>query len=229
MSLADYPLAAFDIESTGPDPLTDRIVTATILEIHPTRGVEVHEWLLDPGIEISEGATKVHGISTEHARDHGRDYSGGLLEIAGELDRLWAAGYLVAVMNAPFDLTMIDRESQRVFGMPGRRVGSLIDPLVVDKHLDRYRKGGRTLTDLAKHYGVEQGEAHTSAGDCYTVARIAYKLVRSPKLAEVDDAETLQQLQRSWRAEQQDSLRAFWQGRGDERWRTVSSDWPVIA
>lgn len=35
--------------------------------------------------------------------------------------------------------------------------------------------------------------------------------------------------QRSWRAEQQDSLRAYWQGRGDEQWRTVSSDWPVIA
>lgn len=22
---------------------------------------------------------------------------------------------------------------------------------------------------------------------------------------------------------------AYWQGRGDERWRTVSSEWPVIA
>lgn len=223
------PLAAFDTETTGPDPLTARIVTASILTIEPDNRTITAEWLLDPGIEIPEGAANVHGITTEHAREHGRDYQGGLLEIAGALDRLWAAGYLVAIMNAPFDLTIIDRESQRLLGMPGRRVGPVIDPLVVDKHLDRYRRGGRTLTDLAKHYGVDQGDAHQSTGDCYTVARIAYKLVRSPKLAEVDDAETLQQLQRSWRAEQQDSLRAFWQGRGDERWRTVSSDWPVIS
>lgn len=231
-NLATYPLAAFDLETTGPDPLTARIVTASIVEIVTSdAGVQTaeHEWLLDPGIEIPEGASNVHGITTEHARAHGRDYQGGLLEIAGALDRLWGDGYLVAIMNAPFDLTIIDRESQRLLGMPGRRVGPVIDPLVVDKHLDRYRRGGRTLTDLAKHYGVEQGDAHQSTGDCYTVARIAYKLVRSPKLAEVDDAETLQQLQRSWRAEQQDSLRAFWQGRGDERWRTVSSDWPVIS
>lgn len=228
-NLAAYPLAAFDLETTGPDPLTARIVTASILTIEPDNRTITAEWLLDPGIEIPEGASNVHGITTEHARAHGTDYQGGLLEIAGALDRLWAAGYLVAIMNAPFDLTIIDRESQRLLGMPGRRVGPVIDPLVVDKHLDRYRRGGRTLTDLAKHYGVDQGDAHQSTGDCYTVARIAYKLVRSPKLAEVDDAETLQQLQRSWRAEQQDSLRAFWQGRGDERWRTVSSDWPVIS
>lgn len=227
MNLADMPLAAFDIESTGPDPTVDRIVTASIVKIVGSE-TSTHEWLLDPGIDISEGATKVHGISTEHAREHGTSYHRGLLDIVTALDRLWGDGYLVCVMNAPFDMTMIDRESRRVFKIPARQPGPLFDPLVVDKRADRYRKGGRTLTDLAKHYGVEQAGAHESTGDCLTVARIAWRMLRTIEpLSRIESTEQLMTLQAQWRAEQQDSLRAFWQGRGDERWREVNGDWPV--
>ena len=229
MTLADMPLAAFDIESSGIDVREDFIVTASLVLI-TADGPKAHEWLLSPpdGREIPQSAIDVHGVTNDHACANGMDYATGYQEIRQALTGAWTTGYLVAVMNAAFDCSILHYEGLRL-GYGALEHGPIIDPLPIDKHLDRYRRGGRTLTDLAKHYGVEQGDAHQSTGDCYTVARIAYKLVRSPKLAEVDDAETLQQLQRSWRAEQQDSLRAFWQGRGDERWRTVSSDWPVIS
>ena len=227
MSLSDYPLAAFDIESTSVDVTTARIVTASLILINGKK-VTTREWLLNPEIEIPQSAIDIHGVTNERAQTEGQDYASGYADILDALDQTWAEGRIVAGMNLAYDMSVLHHEGKRL-GRGDYYPGALFDALIVDKHIDRYRKGGRTLTDLAKHYDVEQGEAHTSAGDCYTVARIAYRLVRSPKLAEVDDAETLQQLQRSWRAEQQDSLRAFWQGRGDERWRTVSSDWPVIA
>ena len=56
--ITDMPLAAFDLETTGVDVTRDRIVTATIITID---GSQVHtdEWLLDPGIDIPDGAAKI--------------------------------------------------------------------------------------------------------------------------------------------------------------------------
>ena len=229
MKPTDMPLAAFDLETTGPDPLTCRIVTASIVRIGADRSTLADEWLLDPGIEIPEGAAKVHGITTEHAREHGIDYATGIEQILDAVGQLWDDGHLVVVMNAPFDVTILDREGKRVLGRSDYCPGALFDPLVVDKRADRYRKGGRTLTDLARVYKVRQDNAHQSTGDCLTTARVAWRMLRVLEpLSRIETTDQLMQLQQQWRAEQQDSLRAFWQGRGDERWRTVSSDWPLI-
>ena len=41
-----------------------------------------------------------------------------------------------------------------------------IDPLVLDRALDRYRKGKKTLTDMAPVYGVDASpDAHTAEVD----------------------------------------------------------------
>lgn len=221
----DMPLTAFDTETTGPIPTECRMVTASIVMIEGA-STGTSEWLVDPGIEIPEGATKVHGISTEHAREHGGDYAAGIAAVRAALEKEWAAGRLIVVMNAPFDYTLLDRESRRL-GMAPFVPGPTFDPLVVDKHLYPYRKGSRTLTALCEAYSVQQTDAHQSTGDCLAAARVAYKQLRHPDMRSVDDVTVLQQLQTAWRAAAQDSLRAFWQGRGDERWRDVNSDWPI--
>ncbi|UVG35042.1 DnaQ-like DNA polymerase III subunit [Gordonia phage ViaConlectus] len=225
MSLTDMPLAAFDTETTGPDPRDAYVVTASIVTIAGAT-TAVDEWLLDPGVEIPDGAAAIHGITTERARAEGTDYRTGIDEISDTLRDLWVRGYLVVVMNAPYDYTIMTRECRRL-DIPDFTVGPTVDPLVIDKALNRYRKGGRTLTDLARVYEILQGEAHQSSGDCLTAARIAYRQLRAPALASIETPDELMALQRSWRAQQQDSLRAFWQGRGDERWQDVNSDWPV--
>ncbi|QGJ95860.1 DnaQ-like DNA polymerase III subunit [Gordonia phage EMoore] len=225
MTLTDMPLAAFDLETTSPDPFTARIVTASIIRIHNDTVLR-SEWLLDPGIEIPDGAAEIHGVTTERARAEGTDYRTGVDEIVTDLAALWEDGHLLAIMNAPYDLTLLLTECDRL-ETATPTIGPVIDPLVVDKHLDRYRKGGRTLTDLAQAYRVEQDDAHQSTGDCLTTARIAYRMLRHGEIAQLDDPATLMRLQASWRGQQQDSLRAFWQGRGDPRWQEVNSDWPV--
>jgi hypothetical protein len=64
-------LCAFDTESTGVDTSTDRIVSACVAFVGGGEPAEFHEFLIDPGIEIPDSATKIHGITTEHAREHG--------------------------------------------------------------------------------------------------------------------------------------------------------------
>ncbi len=92
-----------------------------------------------------------------------------MYEIAEALAEQASAGRPLVVMNAPFDLTLLDRELRRHRASSlGRWVERtslhVLDPRVLDNHLDRYRKGRRTLTDLCAHYGVELADAHGRGG-----------------------------------------------------------------
>lgn len=183
MSWHRSPLLAFDLETTGPEPDTARVVTATAIRINPASGSkQVREWLVDPGVEIPAEASAIHGISTEHAREHGQQAATAIPEIARCLIRDgWQAEAPVIAYNAAYDLTVLDRELAR-HGFPSLagEVHHVVDPLVIDREMDRYRKGKRTLTACARHYGVHIGEdeAHSSQADALAAARIAWCLAQ---------------------------------------------------
>ena len=67
----DGPLATLDTETTGVDVENDRIVTAVLDVYDPHGRTASMPLMLDPGIEIPEAATAVHGITTEQARADG--------------------------------------------------------------------------------------------------------------------------------------------------------------
>lgn len=224
--IADMPLAAFDLETTGTDVTHDRIVTATIITIDGAK-VNADEWLLNPGIDIPEGAAKIHGITTQKARAEGQDYSDGYRQIRDRLETVWTQGHAVVIMNAAFDLSMLHWEGLRL-GHPELVVGAVVDPYVIDKQIDRFRRGKRTLTALCEHYGVDQGAAHDATGDCLSAARVAWKQLRLPDMASFDDVESLMRAQAQWRAEQQQSLHEYFLRQGNrEAAATVDGEWPV--
>ncbi len=68
------PFLAFDTETTGVDVENDRVVTACLIKIVPGQLAETRNWLIDPGVEIPEAATAVHGVDTEKARNDGEDF-----------------------------------------------------------------------------------------------------------------------------------------------------------
>ena len=70
---------------------------------------------------------------------------------------LFATGIPVVVYNAPYDLSLLDRECRRNGLEPIDAPGPVIDPLVIDKAVDSYRKGKRTLEVAAAHYRVDTG------------------------------------------------------------------------
>lgn len=219
------PLAALDLETSGVSVTSDRIVTASIVVID---GAAVHtdEWLLDPGIEIPDGAAKIHGITTERARTEGQDYTEGYAAIRGRLETIWAQGRLIAGMNLAFDLSILHHEGVRL-GYPPLQVGAVFDVYVVDRAIDQFRRGKRTLAALCGHYGVKQTDAHQSTGDALAAARLAYVLRKRPELADYDVA-ALMAAQAAWHRDRQDSYRQWLLGRGEtERAETVSSEWPL--
>ncbi len=210
MSWALGPLASFDLETSGTDVESDRIVTATVVRINPGEQPIVRNWLINPGVEIPQAAIDVHGVTNERARAEGVGPAEALEEIAEALARVWRDGIPVIAYNACFDLTLLDRELRRYYPEPvGVYPGSIIDPLVLDKQVVRYRKGSRKLVDACKHYQVPIGEAHTSDADALAAARVAWRIAqRYPDVGGMPLAE-LQQAQTAWYAAQQISFKQY--------------------
>lgn len=212
MSWIDGTLTTFDTESTGVDVERDRIVTAFIGRIV---GSEVSrcQWLADPGVEIPEGATAVHGITTEKARAEGQPAGIVVADVVAKLAADLSAGIPVVTMNGVYDLTLLDREARRhkipTLGEQLGTVAPIIDVRVLDKQFDRYRKGGRKLEDLCRHYQVRHDGAHDAAEDALAAGRILWRMVRQyPRLAELP-LDELHSLQVEWAAEQTASFASY--------------------
>ncbi|MZD08230.1 3'-5' exonuclease [Streptomyces sp. SID5785] len=226
------PLAAFDTETTGVDVETDRIVSAAVVvQDAPGTRPRVTRWLVNPGVPVPPGATEVHGLTDDHLRRNGRWPAPVMEEMGRELAEQAAAGRPLVVMNAPFDLTLLDRELHR------HRASSLaryldtaplcvLDPRVLDKHLDRYRKGRRTLTDLCAHYEVELAEAHDAAADAQAALDVVRAVGRrfATRLERLSPAE-LHTLQAVWHAAQARGLQAWFARSGTPE--TVDPAWPL--
>ncbi|MEU1202467.1 3'-5' exonuclease [Streptomyces sp. NPDC005813] len=226
------PLAAFDTETTGVDVETDRIVSAAVVvQDAPGSRPRVSRWLVNPGVPVPPGATEVHGLTDEHLQHNGRWPSPVMEEIARELGEHAAAGRPLVVMNAPFDLTLLDRELRRHRASSldrwfGSKPLTVLDPRVLDKHLDRYRKGRRTLTDLCAHYGVALEGAHDAAADAQAALDVVRAVGRrfAARLERLSPAE-LHTLQAVWHAAQARGLQAWFARSGSEE--AVDPAWPL--
>lgn len=181
MSWHESRMLLGDAETTGIDPHRDRIVTFCLIEGGRGQKPVTRNWLIDPIIEISEGAAKVHGISTQHARTHGRPAATAIREIAEHVLSATGSGVPFVGYNCSFDLTMLWAESKR--HCPDLSdalavVAPVVDPFVLDKWADRYRKGSRKLIDTARHYGIalSEEEAHGAEADAIAAGRVGWAI-----------------------------------------------------
>jgi DNA polymerase III epsilon subunit-like protein/8-oxo-dGTP pyrophosphatase MutT (NUDIX family) len=221
-------LGVFDLETTGVDVDTARIVSACIAVLTASGDVIARwDWLADPGIDIPEGASAVHGITTQRAQDEGRASVEVVAEIAQTLRVLFGTGIPLVVYNAPYDLTLLDRECRRHGLVPLEQPGPVIDPLVLDKAVDRYRKGKRTLEVTAELYGVDLDGAHDAGADAIAAGRVAQALGRAyPEELDVPVAD-LHGRQEVWYAEQAASFADYIRSvKGDAAY-LADGAWPV--
>ena len=212
----------FDLETTGIDPDTARIVSAAVVDFDDGQRVDGVQWRIDPGITISEEASRVHGV-WEHQREGRQDHDTALCEIIDELHDAWEAGYTVVVFNAPFDLTLLAKRALDA-GTHFEVKGRVMDPLVVDRYLDKYRKGRRTLSAQAEHYGVELTKAHDASADAEAAVGIA--LAQAERWEQELADETLMARQAAWAEENMEGLRAWLRKQGKST-RDMRPGWPV--
>ena len=217
-------LTVFDLETTGLDVKTSRIVTATVATLNAKGEVtELMEWLVNPGIEIPDAASNVHGVTTEIAQRDGMDPRTAVAEII-ELLGIRNKEMPLVAFNAPYDFSILKWEAER-HSLTPLEPNPVIDPLVLDKQVDRYRKGKRNLGVMSEHYGVSLDDAHNSTADAVAAGKIAQQLAR--KFAELDVSATdLHEQQKLWSDQQSESFAEYLRKQNRPEYR-AELGWPI--
>jgi DNA polymerase-3 subunit epsilon len=223
--------AGWDTETTGLDIEADRIVTAAVVFTGGGQPDKTFTWLISPGIPSHPKAIETHGITDERAATEGQDPKTALDDLAGKLAAALDWGMPTVGFNVPFDWSILDRDLARN-GLPSmaerlaRPLVGLVDGLVIDKTLDRYRKGSRKLDAVAAHYGVELVNAHTADADAWAALRVADRLMDVfPQIAAMQPAELFaaqQRWRRDWAVDFQAHLRK------SDASAVVEGAWPLI-
>jgi DNA polymerase-3 subunit epsilon len=220
-------LAVFDTETTGLDTRHARIVTCFLGIIGPNGEVqESHSWLANPGVDIPEQAAAVHGVTTEMAREQGRSAPDVVREIGDTVGGYLASGLPVVAYNAVYDFSILHHEMVRYDIAPLSDPRPIIDPLVIDRAVDTYRKGKRTLGMAAAHYLVALDDSHRADADAIAAGRVAQAILRQHEETLTGDAQWLHDQQIEWARAWAENYQKFRRGSGDPSF-VASGAWPV--
>lgn len=102
------PIVFFDIESTGLNILTDRIVEISILKVYPDQHEEVTTYRVNPTIPISEEAQAIHGISNDDVKD-----KPSFAQIAHNIAKIFEGADIGGFNSNKFDIPMLAEELLR--------------------------------------------------------------------------------------------------------------------
>lgn len=173
------PLAFFDIESTGANWKTDRIIDLAVIVLHPDGRREERVFRVNPGIPIPRAATAVHGIGDDDVKD------APLFAAAADgIEKVFEGCDLAGYNLIRFDIPLLQEEfkrANRTFPMQGRRV--------IDAQRIFHKREPRDLTAALFFYRGEVHEgAHGAAADTEATLRVLEgQLERYPDLpAEVE-------------------------------------------
>lgn len=150
------PLLVFDIESTGLNVATDRIVEISALKIMPNGDQELKTRRINPTIPISPEAQGIHGISNEDVAD-----CPTFKEVAKSLAQ-WMSGCDFSGFNAvKFDIPLLAEEMLRAGVQFDFRKRKVIDVQNIFHKLEQ-----RTLSAAYKFYCDKTLEnAHSAEAD----------------------------------------------------------------
>lgn len=217
-------LVGFDLETTGVDPSTARIVTAAFVEsVDNSR-----TWLADPGVEIPEPARAVHGITTEFAQANGAPVAEVVAELCTVLSDLRSEGAVVVGHNIVYDLSVMAAEVKR--HQPhidfAALLPTIVDTFVLDKRIEQFRRGKRTLTETAKRWKVTLLDAHDAAADALAALDISRALAESSEqIANLTRADIMS-AQGDWKRAQAADLQSWLRRKGNAE-AVVDGSWPM--
>lgn len=161
-------IIVFDLESTGLNPDTDRIVEAGWL-LADHRALAWDSVLIDPGVPIPEGAYNIHSIDDMLVREDGVRPRDALDALTSILAKQITDGATLVIFNRTYDLPLLDAECRR-HGLPtlADRLGGpvqIVDPMRISQQT-RHRQNSHTLADLAVLYSTGNLAAHSALSDC---------------------------------------------------------------
>lgn len=174
------PLAIIDLETTGINLSTDRIVEIAIVKVMPDGEKKVKRKLLNPEIAIPQASTDVHGISNEMVKD-----APTFRQVANEIKQFLDNCDLCGYNSNRFDIPLLTEEFLRAgmnFEFKDRR---LLDVQKVFHMMEQ-----RTLSAAYKFYCDKILEdAHSAEADASATFEVLQAQVqRYPQLGNTVDS-----------------------------------------
>lgn len=176
-----YQYVVFDLETTGLNLKTDRVVSVGAFRIVEgrIRLDDIYFELINPGRNISNASIKIHGVVPDMvltARSASEVFDDFLAYLGNDI--------LVA-HHAPFDLHFINKTMIRKYDFPLQNVA--LDTAVLCRNLlfstHPYPYGFRvnhsksSLDAVAKHFDIQIHDRHTSLGDALAAAMIFQRIL----------------------------------------------------
>jgi DNA polymerase III subunit epsilon len=160
---AERRLAVFDLETTGADRLSDRIVEVAAVRFGPGGEVATFDRRVNPGVRIPRESTRVHGISDADVAQC-PPFAGLAPELAAFLDACDLAGYNIRQFDVP--VLLREFEIAKVpFPMEGRRI--------VDMQTIYFRREPRDLGAAVRFFARrEHVAAHAALADAVASAEV---------------------------------------------------------
>lgn len=169
------PICFFDLETTGVDIVSSRIVEISILKVFPNGNKESLTLRVNPGIPIPPATTKIHGISDEMVANEPT-----FKEIAPRIQAMLKDSDLAGFNSNRFDIPLLAEELLRSdIDLDLGRVNA------VDVQTIFHKQEKRTLEAAYKFYcGKELVNAHSAEADVMAT----YEVLKA-QLAKYDDLE----------------------------------------
>lgn len=170
------PLVFFDLETTGINIGTDRIVEISYYKVFPNGNAEGKTLRVNPGMPIPPEATAVHGITDDDVRDCPR-FEQIAPEIAAVIEDSDLAGY----NSNYFDVPLLAEELLRAKVNVDLKRKHLVDAFAIFK-----KQEPRNLTAAYKFYcGKSLDDAHSAQAD--TMATYEVLMAQLERYDEVPD------------------------------------------
>src|SRR3954451_22878994 len=171
---ADVPLerATFvivDLETTGLRPGSSRICEIGAVRVRDLELVDEFELLVDPGVPIGAAITAITGLRDADLRGapHPAIAVRRFLEFAGDA--------VLVAHNARFDLSFLDRETERLTG--ARLAGPVVDTVGLARRLLAGRTPRAGLASLSQFFGTSAQPCHRALPDAQATAEILVQLI----------------------------------------------------
>jgi DNA polymerase-3 subunit epsilon len=159
----ERPVVVFDLETTGPNSRSDRIIEIAGVKVHPGGDRETWVRRVDPGVPIPAASTAIHGIGNADVAGLPR-FVDVAREFAGFLEGCDLAGYNIT----GFDLPVLRLEFMRAgvpFEVSGRRL--------LDAQRIFFTREPRHLSAAARFYCQSDHEgAHGALADAEMTLRV---------------------------------------------------------
>lgn len=174
------PLAFIDLETTGVNLASDRIVEIAIVKVLPDGSRLVKRKLINPGIPIPPATSDIHGITNEMVKD-----APFFKQVANELKQFMDNCDLGGYNSNRFDIPLLMEEFLRA----GLTV-DLSDRRMVDVQHIFYQMEPRTLSAAVKFFcNREMEDAHSAEADVNaTIDVLLAQLERYPTLGNTVDS-----------------------------------------